>query len=425
MRQLSGLAWHLAGVVAAPGLRLMLRRRARRGREIADRLPERYGLAGTARPPGKLLWLHAASVGETLSVLPLLAALPGDITILFTTGTVTSAELLARRLPEMGLQDRVFHRFVPLDVPHWATRFLDHWRPDAACFVESELWPNLLAACRRRGIGLALVNARLSAGTARAWGRLPGLAREVLAGFSLIAAQSPADAARLRALGAEAAEFLGDLKEAAPPLPADSAALAELSGQLAGRPCWLAASTHPGDEPVIAEAHQLLRQRLPNLLTIIVPRHPERGAALSARLAAPRRALNEAPPAQGIYIADTLGELGLFYRAVPIVLMGKSFGKGGGQNPLEPARLGCAIAAGPAMTNFAAATARLARAGGLTQLADAPALAAWVGALLSEPAARAAMGRAAAAAACENAQLPGILAARLTQLIAARHHALA
>ncbi|MBN8892956.1 MAG: 3-deoxy-D-manno-octulosonic acid transferase, partial [Rhodospirillales bacterium] len=148
--------------LASPLLRLMLARRVRRGKEIAARLPERRGIDATPRPPGRLLWLHAASVGETVSVLPVLAALPPDMQVLMTTGTVTSAALLDRRLPELGLQTRVRHRFVPLDVPRWAGRFLDHWRPDAAAFVESEIWPNLLEGCAARGIPLMLVNARLS-----------------------------------------------------------------------------------------------------------------------------------------------------------------------------------------------------------------------------------------------------------------------
>ena len=157
--------------LAAPLLRLHLRRRAGRGKEIAARLPEREGIEPTPRPPGRLLWLHAASVGESLSILPLLAALPADLAVLLTTGTVTSAALLATRLPQLGLADRVRHRFVPLDVPAWATRFLDHWQPDAAGFVESEIWPNLLRGCQRRGIPTMLINARLSAGSFARWRR--------------------------------------------------------------------------------------------------------------------------------------------------------------------------------------------------------------------------------------------------------------
>src|SRR4051794_26508876 len=180
-----GLAslWGAAATLAAPGLRLLLRQRSRRGKELPDRLAERRGLDDAPRPAGRLLWIHAASVGETVSILPVLSAVASrapDVTVLLTTGTVTSAALLASRLPALGLAGRVVHRFAPLDVPAWAERFLDHWRPDAACFVESELWPNQIAACRRRGVALMLVNARLSPRSHRAWRRVPALSRHVL-----------------------------------------------------------------------------------------------------------------------------------------------------------------------------------------------------------------------------------------------------
>ncbi len=415
---LSAQVWAGGTALAAPALRVMLRRRAARGKETAGRLPERAGIDAGPRPKGRLLWLHAASVGESLSALPVLAALPDAVTTLFTTGTVTSAALLAERLPALGLQDRVFHRFVPLDVPAWAARFLDHWRPDAACFLESELWPNLLRGCRQRGIPTALVNARLSAQSAAAWAWAPGLARHLLGEFALITAQSHADAVRLRALGAGTVLTWGDLKAAAGPLPADGAALARLSAVLAGRPAWLAASTHPGDEDVVADAHRRLAARHPGLLTTVVPRHPERGAALAARLAAPRRALGEPPPAAGgLWVADTLGELGLFYRCFPIVLMGKGFPPGGGQNPWEPARLGCAVATGPETGNFADAVAALRQAGALHVVQNAEGLSCWVDAMLSDGTARDAMGRAGQAAAGAASDLSARLAERLAALM--------
>jgi 3-deoxy-D-manno-octulosonic-acid transferase len=420
-----GGIWAAAATIASPALPLLLRRRARRGKEVLQRLPERYGIEDAPRPDGKLLWLHAASVGETVSALPLVAALPPGITTLFTTGTVTSATLLAGRLPELGLQARVLHRFVPLDVPSWAGRFLDHWRPDAACFLESELWPNLLESCRRRRIPTALINARLSARSAASWARAPGFARHVLGGFAWVAAQSETDAARLRALGAPHVSAPGNLKLAAPGLPADPAEHAALSALLGDRPRWLAASTHPADDAIIGTVHRRLTGRHPGLLTTIVPRHPERGAALAQMFAAPRRAQDRAPPPGGVWIADTLGELGLLYRCFPIVFMGKSFGgkslaDGGGQNPWEPARLGCAVATGPATQNFADAVAMLVRAGGLRVVADADALTDWVASMLDDQAARAAMGRAAALATQSSGDLPSVLASRLADLMAGR-----
>jgi 3-deoxy-D-manno-octulosonic-acid transferase len=406
-------AWALAATLATPAIRLLLRQRVASGREDPARQAERRGIDPTPRPPGMLLWLHAASVGEAVSVLPVLQALPANVHVVFTTGTLTSARLLAQRLPELGLADRVLHRFVPLDVPAWAARFLDHWRPDAACFLESELWPNLLAACRQRGIPTCLLNARLSVRSAARWCNLPGFAAEIIGGFTWIAAQSDADARRLASLGATTVDAPGNLKTAASELPADPAELARLSALLGGRPAWLAASTHPGDEALAARVHAELAATHAGLLTVIVPRHPERGGTIAAELGASRRSAGEDPTAPGIWIADTLGELGLFYRLFPIVFMGKSFPPGGGQNPLEPARLGCAVACGPAMQNFAGAVAALSGAGALGVVTDAADLARWVGGMLDDEAACRAMGEAARSVATSQADLPARMAARL------------
>ena len=426
MRGLTAAAWHATATLAAPGLRVMLRRRVARGKEIADRLPERRGLDRTPRPPGRLLWLHAASVGEAVSVLPVLTALaarPAAPWVLFTTGTVTSANLLARRLPELGL-DRVLHRFAPLDVPAWVARFLDHWRPDAAAFVESELWPNQLAALGSRGIPAMLLNARLSERSLRGWLRAPGFAREVAGAFNRVQARSDGDAARLRRLGARDVTAPGDLKFAGPALPADHAELARVREAVGSRPVWLAASTHPGEERIAAAVHRALAPARPGLLTVIAPRHPERGAALSAELGAPRRSVGMPPPAGGVWLADTLGELGLLYRLCGVAFVGNSMpadgGEGGGQNPLEPARLGCAVAVGPRTGNFTEAVAVLNAAGALARVADGPALAAWVGALLDDPARRGAMGAAGRAVATGHADLPDRTARALLDLMASR-----
>ena len=414
------MAWRTAATLAEPGLRVMLRRRVGRGKEVAARLPERRGVDATPRPPGTLLWLHAASVGEAESALPVLAALAREASeahLLLTTGTVTSAAMLARRLPLMGL-DRVLHRFVPLDVPRWAARFLDHWRPDAAAFVESELWPNLVAACQARRIPLMLVNARLSERSARAWRRAPGLARAVLGGFALVQAGSEPDAARLRALGARQVEAPGNLKLAAEKLPVDEVELARLRALLGDRPRWLAASTHPGEEALVGEAHARLAARVPGLLTVLVPRHPERGAAVAGMLGgAPRRAKGREPPPGGVWVADTLGELGLLYRLCGIAFVGRSLvPPGGGQNPLEPARLGCAVAVGPHTANFADAVHRLRAAEALT-VVDGPApLAAWAERMLLNAKARAQAGEAAHRAAAGDPDLPRHVARALLGL---------
>ena len=418
----------MLATLAAPALRLMLRRRVRRGKEIAARLPERWGEDATPRPPGRLLWLHGASVGEAMSLLPVLAELAEsapDLTMLVTTGTVSSGALLARRLPELGLQARVLHRFVPLDVPRWVARFLAHWRPDAVAFVESEIWPNIIAACVRAKLPLMLLNARLSPRSAAGWRRAGAFGRRQFAAFASIQAQSEVDAARFSALGGRQVGVAGNLKFAAAPLPVSLPELERLRERLAGRPVWLAASTHPGEEEPILAAHMALAAQHPRLLTIIAPRHPERGAdvaALAGAVASTRRALGEDPPdTAGVWVADTLGELGLLYRLAQTVFVGGSLVPHGGQNPLEPARLGCAVAIGPHTHNFAAVVEELAAAGALTPLADAAALVAWVDALLADTARRAAMGDAGIAASRRHGDLPREVATTLLDLLASRH----
>jgi len=424
---LAASAWRATATLIAPALPLYLRWRVRAGKEIAARLAERFGQA-VDRPAGPLLWLHAASVGETLSALPLIEALLAaspTLTLLVTTGTVTSASLLERRLPP-ALAPRIRHRFVPLDVPRWAARFLDGWRPDAAVFVESELWPNLIAAIRARFIPLALVNGRMSERSVRGWRRAPGLARELLGAFRLLLAQTEADRTRFAALGATGAQCWGNLKDAAPPLPADEAELARLHGLLADRPVLLAASTHPDEEKIVAAAHERLRPRFPALLTIIVPRHPQRGEAIARDLAVhglARRAAGEDPrPETGLYLADTLGELGLFYRLARLAFIGGSLVRHGGQNPLEPARLGCPILFGPHTWNFEEPVARLLAAGAALRVepGDDPAgaLAEVAGTVLSNQDRGKAMAGSAAAIAAGEAALPSRIAAALLPLLA-------
>lgn len=416
---LATAGWRVTATLLAPALRLNLHRRVATGREIAARLMERRGIDPTPRPAGRLLWMHAASVGETQSILPVLAELVPRTRVLLTTGTVTSQELLSRRLPEMGLDAYVLHRFAPLDVPAWVRRFLAHWRPDAAAFVESELWPNQLAACRAARIPLMLINARMSDRSFARWRRAPGIAHRLLSSFEHIQARGEPDAGRLRALGAGSVDCPGDLKFAAPPLPVDEAELARLRTALAGRPVWLAASTHPGEEALVAAAHRMVAADHPNLLTIVAPRHPQRGPALAAELQAPRRGAGEEPPSGGgLWIADTVGEMGLWYRLAPIAFVGRSLvAPGGGQNPLEPVRLGCAIAAGPFMGNFAHAVAVLEQAGALHRVADAQALAGFVRDMLSDPNRRERAGAQAGAVIQRHADLPARTAEALLAML--------
>jgi 3-deoxy-D-manno-octulosonic-acid transferase len=417
--------WALFAAGAAPPLRWHLRRRAARGKEEPARLAEREGHGG-ARPPslrgGRLIWMHGASVGEARALLPLIAALAArdaSLHILVTTGTVTSAEQLPHWLPE-ALRPRVTHRYAPLDVPAWVARFLDGWRPDLALRIDSELWPNTLAACTARNIPQVLVNARMSARSAARWGRFaPRLARRLLGAFTLIVPRSAEDAARLEGMGVTRLAPPGDLKLAADPLPADPAALAALRAAIGARPVLLAASTHPGEEAMVLEAAALLRAAHPGLLTLLVPRHPERGAELAALApGAGRRSEGALPDAGAVHIADTMGELGLFYRLASVALVGGSLVPHGGQNPLEPARLGCPILYGPHMGNFTEATALLERVGGARRVAaDPAALAAAVADVLSNPGLAAAMAAAAAQAVSPAQHLPGRLADGLLALM--------
>jgi len=379
---------------AAPLIALLLRRRLARGREDAARFRERLGIAGRARPSGPLVWVHAASVGESLSVLGLVERIRVDwprTAVLVTTGTVTSAHLMGERLPAGA-----FHQYLPVDRVRYARRFLDHWRPDLALWVESDLWPNIVGAAQARNIPMVLVNARMSPSSAARWRLLPGLIGRLLGGFRLCLAQNDGQAETFAALGAETVRSRGNLKYAAEPLGAETADIAALRAGLGDRPRWLAASTHPGEEELIAAAHRTLRNRFPDLLTILVPRHPGRGAAIAARLRADgftvaRRAAGETP-ADGtdIYLADTLGELGLFYRAAGIVFVGGSLVPHGGQNPLEPARLDCAVLHGPHMQNFREIADEFAEAGASAAVA-AETLADAVTDLLLDPGRRDAM----------------------------------
>ncbi|WP_370153792.1 3-deoxy-D-manno-octulosonic acid transferase [Ferrovibrio sp.] len=381
--------WRGTGRLLGPALRLWLQRRAARGKEDPARLGERFGHASLPRPQGPLVWCHGASVGEAQALLPLLRHLHDlrpDLVLLLTTGTVTSAELVQKRGGP-----GILHQYLPLDLPGPGDRFLDHWRPDLVLWSESDLWPGLLAELRRRHIPALLVNARMSERSCRRWEKLPGVAGWLLGGFAAIYAQTAQDAVRLRRLGAGDVIEAGNLKQAAPPLPADAEAVVGWQMRLGDRPRWLAASTHPGEEEIVARVHADLKQRFPDLLTLIVPRHPQRGPEIAAALAAQGHSLalrsrdEEPTPATDIFVADTLGELGLWYRLCPLAFMGGSLIAHGGQNPLEPARLGCAVLFGPSMENFSEAVDSLLAAGGAQQVRDAAELAAAAGILLAEP----------------------------------------
>lgn len=376
----------------------LLDRRATQGKEDPARVDERLGVAGVDRPGGDLVWLHGVSVGETLSLLPLVERFRRsrpDLTVLVTSGTVTSAELLARRLPP-----GVIHQYAPIDGPCAVAAFLDHWRPSLGVFVESELWPNLLTEAHARGVRLALVSARITEKTADGWRRAPGMARRLLSVFDLILPQDQTSADRLTTLGARS-DGLVNLKLAGEPLPHDGAAFSRLSAAIGDTPVIVAASTHEGEEIALTRALDVLPMKG---LLILVPRHPERGPAVAAALeqAGYRtglRSRGDLPDdSGGAYVADTLGELGLFLRLADVVVMGGSFAPAlgldpvGGHNPLEPARLGKAALTGPDASNWQAVAALLRDAGGLVVVQTPSDLPAVIAPLLADPAAAQAMG---------------------------------
>jgi len=372
----------------APLIALYLRRRRARGREDSARFQERLGYASAPRPKGKLVWCHAASVGEAMSVLTLIDRLHERYplwSILLTTGTVSSAKLIAGRLPE-----RAIHHYVPVDRWPYVTRFLDHWKPDVALWVESELWPNMLAALSQRQIPAILLNGRLSEKSYRRWKLLPGGAKEMLGVFALGLAQTGAERNRFAALGLKDVRAIGNLKFAADPLPCDSSALALLKTQIGGRRTWLMASTHPGEDELALRVHQILRRSFPDLLTIIVPRHPNRAPEIAALLKAQHLAFaqrslgEELTPAHEVYLADTMGEMGLFYRLCRLCCLAGSF-TWGGHNPVEPAQLECAVLFGPKMDNFHIMADDMLGAGAALQVTDEAELAETLLRLLDQP----------------------------------------
>ncbi|MBM3530868.1 MAG: 3-deoxy-D-manno-octulosonic acid transferase [Alphaproteobacteria bacterium] len=386
-------AYQLLTAAGMPLVDLLLSRRLKRGKELAERLPERRGQTKVRRPAGPLVWLHGASVGEVLAVVPLIERLRArDITVLVTSGTVTSAGLAERRMPQ-----GVIHQFVPVDTPQFAARFLNHWRPDLALFVESDLWPNLILAASKRDVPLILVNGRISERSFSRWRLAPRTIGALLGRFDLCLAQSAEDAGRLSRLGALRVVTTGNLKLDVPAPPADDDKLKALKGAIGSRPVIAAASTHPGEEAALIDVHRRLKHTFPGLLTVLVPRHPERGQGVAeiarvSGLASAMRSRGELPGNDTeIYIADTLGELGLIYRIAPIVFIGGSLVGHGGQNPIEAAKLGVAILHGPHVWNFSEIYTALDAVGGAEVVTDSSKLTVRVGAWLKDAEARTAV----------------------------------
>ncbi len=386
------LTYRLYQALTALGAPLAMREARKRFAETdgpLDRLPERAGHTDLPRPEGRLVWIHAVSVGEFRSILGLVERLVRDgLRVLVTTTSTTSAALAAQRLPEGA-----FHQFSPLDTPQATRRFLDHWRPDLVAFVESEIWPNQIVAAHRRGLPLVLLNARLSARSLKRWQKLSATAQSLLARFSLILCQVKGTQQALTLLGAPAdlTSTTGDLKADADALPVDAQEAERLSSLIGGRPLWVAASTHEGEEDQVCAAHRVVTGQIPNALLILVPRHPERANAIAHQLAeegwqVARRSKGETPgPATEIYLADTLGETGLWYTLAPIAFVAGSFAPVGGHNPYEPAHFGCAILHGPLYANFALAYGEMTRRDACLEVEDATALGQTVAGLFQSP----------------------------------------
>lgn len=375
---------------AAPLAPVLIKRRLRDGKEDAARSDERRGFTDDIRPAGPLVWIHGASVGEVLAAAALIERLRAlNLRILLTSGTVTSAEIVAKRFPP-----DIIHQYIPYDSPRFVARFLDHWRPSLALFIESDLWPNLILAGHHRRLPMVLINGRMSQRSFPRWQRMQGTISALLGCFEVCLVQSEMDAERFSALGGRNVVTTGNLKLDVAAPPADGAKLQALMAATTGRPIVVAASTHPGEEEMLLAAHRALTNYFPTLLSVIVPRHAARGEAIAAMITASDasvalRSRQEMPtPATQIYIADTMGELGLFYRLSPIVFMGGSLVAHGGQNPIEAIKLGAAIAHGPEVFNFTDVYQALDAAGGAKCADDVDALVKQLGQWLANADAR-------------------------------------
>src|ERR1700712_3652168 len=368
----------------------LINRRLKLGKEDPARVGERRGVSADVRPVGPLVWIHGASVGEVLAAAALIESLRAlNIRILLTSGTVTSAAIVAKRFPA-----DIIHQYVPYDSPRYVARFLDHWRPSLALFIESDLWPNLILASAARRLPMVLINGRMSQRSFPRWRRFSGTISALLGRFDVCLAQSRLDAERFAALGSPSVITRGNLKLDVPAPPADATRLEWLVSVTRGRVIIVAASTHPGEEEILVDVHRVLSGSFPSLLSVIVPRHPQRGEAIAHMIEASGlqvalRSHEELPTAAThVYVADTMGELGLFYRLAPIVFMGGSLVEHGGQNPIEAVKLGASIVHGPHVFNFTDVYEALDRAGGARRADTQEALVKQLGQLLADPAAR-------------------------------------
>lgn len=377
--------YRYAGAAAYPLIGGYVSWRAAKGKEDHSRRRERYGYSEVARPSGPLVWMHAASVGETSAVIPMVEYLAShDIHVVLTTGTVTSAKIVVDRLAGIAI-----HQYVPLDLKPAVNKFLNHWKPDLAIIAESEIWPMTILELGARRVPQVLINARLSDRSFARWKKRSYLAEALMENLAHVVAQSELDGERYRELGARPVTVSGNLKADTVPLPANWNDLDSLKEQIGDRPVWAAVSTHPGEEEIAAEVHEKLLRKYPKALTVIVPRHPARSEEVEGMLKA--RGLDVVRRTSGqpitadtdIFLGDTIGEMGLYLRLTEIAFVGKSLTGEGGQNPLEPAALETAVLSGKEVQNFRDSYDRLVKSGGARIIRDGEMLAGAVSFLIS------------------------------------------
>ena len=360
-----------------------------KGKEDKNRFCERLGYPKYKRPEGKLIWMHGASVGECLSMLPLihrLLELDSSLHIMVTSGTVTSASLMEKRLPE-----RAFHQFVPIDSPWGTGAFVRHFHPDAVFWFESEFWPSLLYAIHKARIPLVLLNGRISDRSFARWQKASSIIKSILGLFTITLGQSPENARRLQVLGSPCVDCIGNIKYAASIAPFDAVELEKLKGQIGSRPVWTGASTHHNEEEQMADVHLKLKQKYPTLLTVCVPRHPNRATEIENMcqkkgLKVARRSRNDIISENtDFYLADTIGEMGLLYQLTDIVFVGGSLIPFGGQNMLEPMRLKRATIIGPHAFNFREIVSSAKQHNALIEVEDKDKLVGVIDSLLTSP----------------------------------------
>jgi 3-deoxy-D-manno-octulosonic-acid transferase len=374
----------------APLAPMWIGRRLKQNKEDPARTDERRGIARISRPAGPLVWIHGASVGEVLAAAALIERLRSSgFRVLLTSGTVTSAEIVAKRFPT-----DIIHQYIPYDSPAFVARFLAHWQPNLALFIESDIWPNLILQAAQQRLPMVLINGRMSQRSFPRWQKFSATIGALLGRFDICLAQSDTDAERFGALGSRNVRVTGNLKLDVSAPPVNQAKLDVLKGLTSGRPVIVASSTHSGEEEILLKAHRTLADFFPGLLTVIVPRHAHRGEAVARMIVTAGaqvalRSREELPTATtDIYVADTMGELGLFYRLSPVVFMGGSLVPHGGQNPIEAVKLGASIVHGPHVFNFTDVFAALDAAGGARQAATSEQLVKQLGQMLGDTAAR-------------------------------------